>query len=660
MQGETQVDRITRTDAGATPALRRGSDGAPRFGVVLALLMALVVGTSVIAYRQMLAREHQPLRARQLDLVEASVDLLQAEVGGYRSLVDLLKRNLAVRRALDARGDIDTTALQSQFTAYAEAVQSIAQLRWLDADGHERVRIDVDLAGAVRVTADAELQDKSGRYYFSRTMQLDADEVYVSPIDLNVEHGEVEMPINPALRVAVQSGGDGLHDGVFVVNFRCGPVLQRLRALEREGLQVQVLNDRGYWLLSPEPGQEWGWMLGRPGHTLAVLQPALWSRLQSTVHGFSDVLDESMVTATVVPVGAGFRADHRPIRLFVMTSTAPGQLREIRLHALSVVVPVAMLVLLSATILLRRWIGMQREKSELMASLHNEKQSLANANRELTEALTRSRLLQDELVEARKLSSLGMMVAGVAHELNTPTGAAMMSVSTVQNAQRKFEESLVDGVSRAAFDRFLQKSREGTALAMSNLERASAMIRSFRRLAIDRADESVLSFNLAERVDDLVRSLRPRIRKTRAKIDVAVPPHIELHSYPGVVSQILQNLVDNALSHGIGEGREGTISIHASELEDGRVVVIEVTDDGRGVAAGIADRIFDPFVTSGRGTGHTGLGMHLVHQWVNRLLGGSITVTPAPGQGTRVELRIPASSPQPTDDPLEGDPATPE
>lgn len=219
----------------------------------------------------------------------------------------------------------------------------------------------------------------------------------------------------------------------------------------------------------------------------------------------------------------------------------------------------------------------------------------------------------------------------------------MMCVSVLQGAQQNLEKVAYEGMNREQLDGYFARSREGLSMAMKHLERTTSMIRSFKRLAIDRADETQASFSLLERVEDLVLSLRPQTKRTKIRLETSIASDIEMTSYPGIISQILQNLVDNALVHGIGAQRDGVIRISAS-LSDDQLVTLEVADNGRGIDPKLKDRIFDPFITSGRGKGHTGLGLHLVHQWVHQLLGGTITVKSASNGGTIFTVTLPRSA----------------
>ncbi|MCP5303872.1 MAG: hypothetical protein H6953_00380 [Chromatiaceae bacterium] len=614
-----------------------------RFWILASLLFVTVVAGSIVAYFELMRMRMEPIRIQHSETIQSALSLLQGELGDTLHLAQLLRKTVAVSESLLADPTIDKALLERQFTIFAEVVPSVAQVRWIDEQGWEVVRIDADHQRNVIVRKEGDLQNKRSRYYFSETMKLNSDEIYVSPIDLNVENGEIERPFKPMLRLGLRGGSNVLHDGALVINFDLTDVFNRLREIGKKGPDVQLLNNRGFWLLHSDPRQEWGWMLDRKEVTLASLNPVLWARLQSGSNLASEVIDGALVSSTDVTLAASRenRLQGRHLQLIALTGSP--ELEALRQEVVTEILPPALLALLAGLALIGHIVGADHQRERLTESLSQERSTLARSNEELKIALERLQLVQDELVETRKLSSLGLMVAGVAHELNTPTGGAMMCVSVLQGAQQNLEKVAYEGMSREQLDGYFARSREGLSMAMKHLERTTSMIRSFKRLAIDRADETQASFSLLERVEDLVLSLRPQTKRTKVRLETSIASDIEMTSYPGIISQILQNLVDNALVHGIGAQRDGVIRISAS-LSDDQLVTLEVADNGRGIDPKLKDRIFDPFITSGRGKGHTGLGLHLVHQWVHQLLGGTITVKSASNGGTIFTVTLPRSA----------------
>ncbi len=260
---------------------------------------------------------------------------------------------------------------------------------------------------------------------------------------------------------------------------------------------------------------------------------------------------------------------------------------------------------------------------------------------------------QAHLSRADKMASLGRLVAGMAHEINTPVGNAITAVSLVEGRARDALAGLEAGVlRRGSLERSLRHCAEAGALAETNLRRAADLINSFRDVAVDRASARRRTFNLAEYLAEVLISLRPRVRATPHAVGLTCAPDLVLDSYPGALSQVVTNLVVNALTHAFDpDGPPGTITL-TGRADGPDHVRLVVADDGRGIDPAVRDRLFEPFVTTNRSGGGTGLGMGIALTQVTQVLGGSLSVDSAPGQGTRVRVRLPRVAPShdgPTD-----------
>ena len=287
---------------------------------------------------------------------------------------------------------------------------------------------------------------------------------------------------------------------------------------------------------------------------------------------------------------------------------------------------------------------LQALNADLEARVLRRTEQLSGANAELAASLENLRRAQDELLRTEKLASLGALVAGIAHELNTPIGNAVTVASTLLDLQKAFSIQVASGLSRAVLNEFIDDVGEAGQILDRNLNRAVELVGSFKQLAVDQSSYQRRSFDLHSLVHEIMLAMAPTFRKTQYTICDEVPRGIVLDSYPGPLGQILMNLINNALVHGF-EGREtGTIRIQA-ESKDG-VVLISVGDDGRGIPAEHQARIFDPFFTTRLGQGGSGLGLHIVFNLVVELLGGRIDVSSTPGEGSVFTLRLPVSAPE--------------
>ncbi len=265
---------------------------------------------------------------------------------------------------------------------------------------------------------------------------------------------------------------------------------------------------------------------------------------------------------------------------------------------------------------------------------------LAAANKELTEAMERLSQAQQQLIQSEKMASLGGLVAGVAHEINTPVGIGVTAASHLEAKTRIMLEEYRSGeLKRSRLEAFLTMCDESTRMILSNLRRASDLIRSFKQVAVDRSTEERRVFRLREYLEQVLLSLRPYLKKTAIVVDLDCDPGLEIDSYPGVFSQILTNLVLNSLQHAFDPGQAGRIGIALAQEQDR--LRFSFSDDGKGIAPEHLGKIFEPFYTTYRQKGGSGLGLSIVYNLVSRTLGGNILVASEPGQGTTFNINVP-------------------
>ncbi|MFY8118276.1 MAG: two-component regulator propeller domain-containing protein [Roseateles sp.] len=261
------------------------------------------------------------------------------------------------------------------------------------------------------------------------------------------------------------------------------------------------------------------------------------------------------------------------------------------------------------------------------------------------EAYHRLQLTQAQLVEQEKLASLGALVAGVAHELNTPIGNSLLVASTLQESSRRFlERSQSGSLRRSELEQFCGSSAESSELLVRSLGRAAQLVSSFKQLAVDQTSEQRRSFDLAKVCAELALTLDNRLRREEHSLELSVPEGLVFDSFPGPLEQVLSNLMLNAMLHGFEGRRGGRMHLSAEALGSDRVRLL-FSDDGRGIAPELLPRIFDPFFTTKMGKGGSGLGLHICYTIVHSLLGGQITASSVPGQGTRFELLLPRVAP---------------
>ena len=290
---------------------------------------------------------------------------------------------------------------------------------------------------------------------------------------------------------------------------------------------------------------------------------------------------------------------------------------------------------------------MRGELSRLIHNLENRvkerTQDLEGVNKELHGALDRLKMAQGELVQQEKLAALGSLVAGIAHELNTPIGNGRTVASTLADWTAAITKKLEEGITKSDLDRYLRDMTEGVAFVCLSLEKASELVSSFKQVAMDRTSAQRRNFSISSLLKETEITMTAILKHQPYKIDISIEDDVMLDSYPGPLGQVISNLLNNAMLHGFYEREEGNVAIKVSKQDDR--VLLTVSDDGHGIEEENIKYIFDPFFTTKLGEGGSGLGMHIVHNIVTAVLGGTIDVESAPEKGTTFLIRIPIVAP---------------
>lgn len=250
---------------------------------------------------------------------------------------------------------------------------------------------------------------------------------------------------------------------------------------------------------------------------------------------------------------------------------------------------------------------------------------------------------QASLVEAEKLAALGRLVAGVAHEINNPIGISLTVASSLQHRSKVFAEEVGRGqIRRSTLNEFLNGVRDASAQLVANLVRASDLVQSFKQVASDRSRLERRRFEVGELTDQVLVGLRAESRKRRLMLDVTCEPDLVMDSLPGPFGLVLTNLVLNSIMHAYPDGRQGTIRLKAGAFGDADIEIV-ISDDGCGMSPHIRRHAFDPFFSTRRHEGATGLGLHIVHSMVVDRLEGQLALVSEAGEGTTVRLILPRS-----------------
>lgn len=279
------------------------------------------------------------------------------------------------------------------------------------------------------------------------------------------------------------------------------------------------------------------------------------------------------------------------------------------------------------------------ERKRLEQELRQRNDELILLNKNLLET-------REQLIQAEKLAALGALVAGVAHELNTPIGNGLLLASALQESSRALSDQVAKGITRRQLDSFLAETGQGTNLLVLSLQRAADLISSFKQVAVDRTSEQRRRFNLGELVSEVLLTLGPGLRNSPYGVLKEIPNDLALDSYPGPLGQVLTNLINNAFLHAFDGRSDGHVRIAAVEQGNDRVS-LTVSDDGVGIAKEDLARVFDPFFTTKLGQGGSGLGLNIAHNLVRGVLGGLIQVSSEPGHGTVFTIALPTTAPEP-------------
>jgi signal transduction histidine kinase len=265
--------------------------------------------------------------------------------------------------------------------------------------------------------------------------------------------------------------------------------------------------------------------------------------------------------------------------------------------------------------------------------------------RKLAEAALQASETQRYLIETERLAALGRLVAGVAHEINSPVGISLTVASTLAHRCANFADRIVSGpVRRSLLAEFADDCRDAANQLVVNLQRAGELIQSFKQVAADRSYADRRTFDLKLATEQIVASVRPGLPKPRGSFALEMSSDITMDSYPGAYGQVLTNLIFNAVTHGFTDGLGGHILIKALRLGMEQVE-ITFTDDGNGIPEEVQRHVFDPFFTTRRVQGSTGLGLYIVYNIVTQQLGGHITLISTPGKGTTICMTLPLLAP---------------
>ncbi len=285
------------------------------------------------------------------------------------------------------------------------------------------------------------------------------------------------------------------------------------------------------------------------------------------------------------------------------------------------------------------------ERKRAEAALQASEREIRSARDAAEAALRNLQETQNFLIEAEKLAALGRLVAGVAHEINNPVGTSLTVASSLERKASAFTAEVARGdLKRSSLNEFLDICHTASTQLICNLTRAAELVKSFKQVATDRNQSNQRTFDLGDLTEQVFVSLRPSLGKQGVTLNVECQPGLTMNSYPGPYGQVLTNLLLNSIAHAFPGGNGGKVDVKAQASGHDHVEIV-FFDDGCGMSLDVRRKAFDPFFTTRRDQGGTGLGLHIVHSIVANCLGGRLNLDSEPNKGTKIQIILPRVAP---------------
>ncbi len=556
----------------------------------------------------------------------------------------------------DQLGEAGSHQRLIEFLRLMRQAPAVTDVALVDASGHEQLfisRLAMDVIGSGRDrSADAAVrQAKPGQTYYSSVYFRKETEPYMT-IAVRTSKVTVIAEVNLKLiwdvvsRIKIGENGkafvvDG--NGYLIADPDIGLVLKKtdlsklahvhaaLGASDEPParLSTDLAGKAVLTAFAPIASTGWRVLVEQPvDEVYATLQAAIWRTGTLVLIGFALSALASLWFA---------RRMARPIAILSDGAERIGQgnlEQRIEIKTGDELEALAEQFNRMSTRLQESYSGLERKVADRTAALTEAMTQLQHTLDELTHA-------QKQLIQSEKMAALGSLVAGVAHEINTPVGVGVTAASSFQHSAANLLSLYRQGrMMKADLEEFLDVSEQTSSMILKNLERASNLIQSFKQVAVDQSSQAKRVFNVGEYLDEILVSLTPTLKQTQVSYTIACPQAIIIESDPGALSQIVTNLVMNALIHAFDANQAGHLTI--AVRPDGHNLVLEFIDNGKGIPPDIVGKIFDPFFTTRRGSGGSGLGLNIVYNLVTQTLKGSIDCRSVVGQGTTFDIRFPA------------------
>ncbi len=643
--------------------------------VILFLPWLLIFSlTAALGYRQLVDSRTMPLYEQRLEAIESVSHTIYSALATLERDALYLSRNDIVRE-FDPQ-NVDHLVEQKEkikdlFSSFSVAYLHYVQIRWIAADGMEQVRCEQQ-DRKVYCLKDEDLQNKADRYYFQQGFNVDAGKIFLSRLDLNVENWAIQVPYIPTIRsVAPIFGEDGKRVGVVVINFNARAMLDDVVAAGH-GFNVPLfmVNGRGQWIIGERPGDSWAHLLGSSGNSFASRYPQVWSHLESSQRTW-------MSAPSGAWIGRWFELETSSIEdtkdssesLIVIGHVSTETMAELKQTALLEVGGLYFVAI--ALSLWAAWMLARAATHRQQAVIEAERRGaqLSEANKLLTQTLYNLQVMQDDLVRAERLSSLGMMVAGIAEQLSGPLGVTSATLASLQERLALFKAALRAGdvvppalldlkavkdvgakhadPSRTSILELLSHFQSGLNAAAENAHKAADLIAAFKQLAADRGECERRRFTMQDLLRDAVGAVSARLEKRHITVELNCPEDIVLDSYPGPLAQVVESLLRNVCDHAYGVAG-GPLYISVRQRQEMMVMIIE--DTGRGIPEEDRRHLFGPFFGKDKASrsgksASSGMGLYIAYRFVTETLDGKLSLKTVLGLGARFTIEVPLVAP---------------
>lgn len=634
-------------------------------GLFMPLAVLVIVGA--FAYgRAEIERELTRLRVQETLNVGLGAGAVSGKLEDIARDLAYLSSSHGLRDTLDRPDDGHVRALENSLAHFSQSKGIYDQLRWIDETGMERVRVDY-IGGKAIVIPREKLQPKGQRYFFTDSFKLNPGEVFVSPLDLNIEQNKIEEPYKPMVRVATPVvDSQGTKRGIVILNY-FGRVMLDAFATATTGIadHVMLLNGEGYWLKSPQPAEEWGFMFKKPALSLAARAPTAWQRIRGEDGGQVELADGLWTWQTVYPLVAGQKSSTGAAEAFVTSRgevetrqyvwKSVAHLPQATLAAVSQAVwaklalAVAVLLTIIGSVswkLARAWEAQAAAEAEVRRINAGLEQTVAERTRELNEKLVELDETNDEL--ARKNEEMESMIYSASHDLRSP-------LVNIQGFSQRLEKGVGDIVTRlgqadvppdvaSSLSKLLHE-RIPTALGFikSSSLKMDSLINGLLRLSrAGRAQLAIQPLDMDAMLRDIAGTLAIQLQQAGATF-VAEPLPPCLGDAPQL-NQVFTNLIDNAIKY---RDPARPLEIRIRGETEGRRVRYVVADTGLGIAAEYQPQVWELFhrLDPNGAVPGEGLGLTLVRRILDRMH-GHIRLESTPGVGSRFIVELPSVAPE--------------